>query len=208
MCENAPCLKAATGGAIYRRSDGIVLIDPVKSIGQSQLVAACPYGRIYWNKGSNIPQKCTFCAHLVDQGKTPRCVEACPLSAITFGDLDDPNSAISAKKAAIQPERMHPEYGSSPLVSYGGLPKPFLRGKVVDGKTGRYIQGATVTLIAPDGTTSTATTDNYADFEFKALKTGKMYTLQAIYPGMLPKTLVVFLDQAKDIGKVPLSAVV
>src|SRR5271157_6431202 len=38
-CASAPCQKAATGGAVYTRSDGLVIIDPVKSVGQTQIVS-------------------------------------------------------------------------------------------------------------------------------------------------------------------------
>ena len=48
-CDNAPCIAAAKDGAITKRPDGIVVIDPVKSKGQKQLVDACPYGAIWWN---------------------------------------------------------------------------------------------------------------------------------------------------------------
>jgi Fe-S-cluster-containing dehydrogenase component len=95
QCENAPCVSAATDNAVYTRPDGIVLIDPQKSVNQSQIPGSCPYGRIYWNADKAIAQKCIFCAHLVDQGKNPKCVDACPLNVIIFGDLNDPNSDIS-----------------------------------------------------------------------------------------------------------------
>ena len=49
-CDDAPCIKAARDGAITKREDGIVLIDPVKAKGQKQLVEACPYGHIWWNE--------------------------------------------------------------------------------------------------------------------------------------------------------------
>jgi Fe-S-cluster-containing dehydrogenase component len=48
-CDEPPCIKAATGGAILKRADGIVLLVPEKSKGQKQLVDACPYGHIWWN---------------------------------------------------------------------------------------------------------------------------------------------------------------
>jgi len=71
-CEDAPCVKAS-GGAISKREDGIVLIDPVKAKGNIDLVQACPYGMISWNEEYEVPQKCTLCAHLLDDGwKKPR----------------------------------------------------------------------------------------------------------------------------------------
>ena len=119
-CQSAPCLAAATNGAIYRRPDGIIIIDPVKSVGQTQIVDACPYGRIYWNSALNIPQACTFCAHRIDAGLNPKCVDSCPLSAITFGDLSNSSSAIS-KLVAAGTVVHHPEYGTKPNVTYIGL---------------------------------------------------------------------------------------
>ena len=89
-CRTAPCLSAAQNGAVYRRDDGLVVIDPEKAAGQKQLVEACPYGAIYWNEELQLPQKCTMCAELLDDPdylsylgdpklKKPRCVEACPI---------------------------------------------------------------------------------------------------------------------------------
>jgi Fe-S-cluster-containing dehydrogenase component len=83
QCENAPCIDAALNGAVYHRADGILIIDPEKAKGQKQMVDACPYRVIYWNEEKSIPQKCTFCAHLLDQGwREPRCVEVCPTKAL------------------------------------------------------------------------------------------------------------------------------
>jgi len=119
-CDNAPCVTAAQNGGAYKRPDGIVIIDPQKSTGQTQIMDACPYGLVYWNSALDIPQKCTMCAHLIDAGSNPKCVDVCPMSAITFGDLDDPKSAVS--KAAAKAAALHPEYGTNPKVTYIGLP--------------------------------------------------------------------------------------
>jgi len=121
QCASAPCQAADTNNAVTTRPDGILLIDPVKSKGERQVASACPYQRAYWNAPSAIVQKCTFCAHLVDKGGTPRCVEACPVSVITFGDISDPNSAISKKITALNAKPLHPEYGTKPSVYYSGL---------------------------------------------------------------------------------------
>ena len=54
-CANAPCMKAATNEAEYRRDDGLVIIDPEKAKGQRQIVDACPYHAIFWNEELQIP---------------------------------------------------------------------------------------------------------------------------------------------------------
>ena len=63
-CDDAPCMKVAKDGAITKRADGIVIIDPVKSKGQKAIVDACPYGAVYWNEEKQIPQAWIFDAHL------------------------------------------------------------------------------------------------------------------------------------------------
>ncbi len=109
-CAAAPCIDAATGGAVYRRDDGIVVIDPVKAQGQARIVSACPYRVIFWNEELSLPQKCTLCAQRLDAGeKEPRCVESCPTGALTFGDLDDSSSEIARRAAANVSEVLHPE---------------------------------------------------------------------------------------------------
>lgn len=84
-CDGAPCLKAGKG-AVYKRGDGLVIIDPEKAAGKKELLESCPYGAIYWNEQLSLPQKCTACAHLVDEGLPPRYVEACPHDSIKFGE--------------------------------------------------------------------------------------------------------------------------
>ena len=121
-CQTAPCIDAAANGAVYRRPDGIVLIDPKRAQGQKRVASSCPYGCIAWNEEQNIPQKCTFCVHRLERGEEPRCVEACPLEAITFGDLEDPASDVSKKLKSLSARRLHPEYGTEPGVYYEGIP--------------------------------------------------------------------------------------
>jgi Fe-S-cluster-containing dehydrogenase component len=168
-CDNAPCIKAAQNGAVYRRPDGIVIIDPEKSKGQKQIVSACPYRVIYWNEEKDIPQKCTLCAHLLDEGwKEPRCVELCPTGALVFGDLDDPNSDAAKFIASGATEPLHPEYGLKEKVVYIGLPKKFVAGTVIYGDKDECAEGVTVTL-SGNGGRKTAKTNFFGDFEFDGL---------------------------------------
>jgi Fe-S-cluster-containing dehydrogenase component len=55
-CEDAPCVTASPDGAVYRRPDGIVMIDPDKARGKREIVDTCPYG-IWWNEDERLPQK-------------------------------------------------------------------------------------------------------------------------------------------------------
>jgi Fe-S-cluster-containing dehydrogenase component len=177
-CEEASCVKAARDGAIYRRTDGIVLIDPEKSVGQKGLLSTCPYRVIYWNEKERIPQKCTFCAHLLDDGwKAPRCVEVCPTGALIFGDLDDANSDVAKLTASGGVEVLHPEYGLKEKVAYIGLPKRFIAGAVVFGDTDECGEGARVTLEGI-GEKRVVKADNYGDFEFEGLSADKAYAVR------------------------------
>ncbi len=120
-CEDAPCLKACNAGAIYRRPDGIVIIDPATCKGNQLCLEACPYENvIYYNDDLNIAQKCTFCAHLLDSGWTEtRCSDACPTGAFTFADDADPQ--VAERIAAAQ--LLKPELATRPRVYYLNLPK-------------------------------------------------------------------------------------
>ncbi|HLA82477.1 MAG TPA: 4Fe-4S dicluster domain-containing protein, partial [Thermoleophilia bacterium] len=144
QCENPQCAEGSAG-AVYKREDGIVLIDPEKAKGQKELVSKCPYRVIYWNESEQVGQKCTFCAHLLDAGwKEPRCVEACPTGTLIFGDLDDPDSAVS--QAWKRAEAMHPEYGMGDKVRFIGVPQNFVAGAVVFGDKDECAKGVTITL--------------------------------------------------------------
>ena len=182
-CENAPCVELAQNGAIYKRTDGIVIIDPQKAAGQKELLSACPYRVIYWNEAKQLPQKCTLCAHLLDKGwKEPRCVEACPTGALIFGDLEDPNSEISRIRACGKTEPFHSEYGLNEKVTYIGLPKRFIAGAVVFRDTDACAEGVKVTLEG-EGEKRIVQTDNYGDFEFEGLGPDKAYTVKVEAPG-------------------------
>jgi len=191
QCKDAPCIEASLNGAVYQRPDGIVIIDPEKAVGQKQIVTACPYRVIYWNEEKNIPQKCIFCAHLLDKGwKEPRCVELCPAGALTFGDLEDPNSKVSQLIASNKVEILRPEYGLKEKVCYISLPKRFIAGTVVFGAKDECAENVDVTLIG-DGVKKTIKTDNYGDFEFEGLQAEKEYSVRIEHPGYAPKEFTV-----------------
>jgi Fe-S-cluster-containing dehydrogenase component len=210
-CEEAPCMLAGPQGAVYRRSDGIVIIDPEKAKGCKEIVSACPYDAIFWNQEKNLPQKCTLCAHLLDGGeKTVRCTEACPTGALVFGDLDDASSAIVTllETKAERVENFKPEFGARPVTKYIGLPKPFIAGEVLlSDKQGDCLRGAKVTLHVKEEKESIATeTDFFGDFEFKDLARDTDYVLQVEYDGYLAKELIVRTNASRNVGELVLTA--
>ena len=156
-------MKAAKDGAVYRRDDGLVLIDPVKAKGQKQIVDACPYHAVFWNEELQVPQKCTGCAHLLDGDepiKVPRCVDNCHVNVIMFGEEEDLDLEGT--------EFLHPEYGTKPRVFYRGLPKKFIAGTVYDPEAKDIIEGAVCTVTGEAGT-FTAETDSWGDFWLREL---------------------------------------
>ncbi len=136
QCDDPPCSKVAENDAVRKEANGIVVIDPQKAVGQKQIADACPYGVVFWNEEKRLPQKCTFCAHRLEEGKMPRCVQICPSEAITFGDLSDPSSEISRMLKSTSIEVFHPEWNTRPNVYYANLhrvTKHFIAGSVVLG---------------------------------------------------------------------------
>ena len=166
-CGNAKCLEACACGAIYRRDDGIVVIDPERCDGCGACAEACPFGTIFMNDELKIAQKCTGCSHLVDDPDqpihVPRCVDNCPVDAIEWGEEEDLDLA--------NVEVYKPELGSAPRVFYRNLPKKFVAGLVYDPIEKEVVIGAKCTLTG-DGGTFEAMTDNFGDFWLRGLPEG------------------------------------
>lgn len=118
-CDDAPCV-AAGAGAVRKREDGIVLIDPARTEGMRELPASCPYGAIWWDEERALPQKCTLCAHLLDQGwRETRCTQACPTGALRLVDASDAEMGVTARDQGL--EELNPEYATRPRVHYRNL---------------------------------------------------------------------------------------
>jgi Fe-S-cluster-containing dehydrogenase component len=205
QCAEAPCIAAAQDGAVYRRRDGIVIIDPVKAQGQEAIARACPYRVIFWNAAAQLPQKCTFCAHRLDEGAVePRCVESCPVGALVFGDLEDPDSAAARLAAQEGFEAFHPEFGTRPAVRYRGLPRTFIAGEVVlRDKSDAGARGVRVVLEGA-GTRRETASDPFGDFEFDGLEKNARYRIAIAHPGYAPRELEVFTRRDTDLGEVVL----
>ena len=184
-CDDAPCLEACPQKAIYKRADGIVIIDPDQCRGNQLCLEACPYENvIYFNDDLNIAQKCTFCAHLLDKGWTEtRCSDACPTGAFTFGEEEDLKDVIA--KAAL----LKPELPTRPRVYYLNLPQKWIAGEVYDKEADECTQGATVTATNTQTAEKVSTvTDHYGDFWLKDLPDG-LYTIVVEKAGYLTQKL-------------------
>lgn len=206
-CKEPACAKGAPEGAVMTRDDGIVILDPEKAAGCFDMVQKCPYGAISWNKECEIPQKCTMCAHMIDNGEmTTRCVESCPTQALKFGDIDDPNSEISkfiAEKGGFTVLR--PEFDTAPSVMYRELPAPFITGEVVlSDKPDECCEGARITCTSESDDSKETVTDFLGDFQFKRLKKDVKYVITVSVPGYKSYTAELITHTAKDLGVIVL----
>lgn len=208
-CDDAPCIKAARDGAITKRADGIVIIDPVKSKGQKQIVDACPYGAVWWNKEKNIPQHWIFDAHLLDQGWTEtRGSQVCATQAMQTLLVEDAEMERIIADQGL--EQLHPEYDTKPRVWYKNLwryNKCFIGGSLtgeIDGVID-CIAGARVTLVKDGSRISEAESDNYGEFKFDRLDPDSgTYTVEISAQNFDNKSVEVELADSIYLGAISL----
>lgn len=212
-CQDPACAKAATDGAVYKRPDGIVIIDPEKAKGQKAIVDACPVGAIYWNEELQLPQKCTMCAELLDDPeylaylgdpklKKPRCVEACPNHALIFGDLDDPNSDISKAIAENRVTQLEVLAGQETNVVHLNIPTVFIAGTVYYPQEMEEVAiGATVKLSCKEtGQTWETITNYFGDWDVEFLPKNKKVDVEINFDGYKTVTCSVVTDSDHDVG--------
>ena len=198
-CGSAPCMEAAPG-AVYRRDDGLVIVDPEKAKGMRDLVGACPYGAIFYNEELGLPQKCTGCAHLVDAGEKPHCVDVCPHEAIRFGDEGDFAAEIAAASVADAARA-----SDAPRVYYLNAPRRFVAGIAVDLEADEVVSGATVTLEnLADGSVAATETDEFGDFWFDQVEPAP-YRVYVEAEGYLTRAVEAdATDEDRNVGPVEL----
>ena len=137
-CENPSCLRVCPTGATKKREDGIVWVDSEICIGCGACIMACPYEGVRSMNSSNpqyyldvvvgeydapkhiagVVEKCTFCKNLIDRGEVPACMDLCPGRARYWGDLDDPESAVSKAIQGREVHKLRENAGTAPNVYY------------------------------------------------------------------------------------------
>ncbi|RJX75218.1 4Fe-4S dicluster domain-containing protein [Vibrio sinensis] len=126
-CENPPCVAVCPVQATFQREDGIVMVDNSRCVACAYCVQACPYDARFINEETLTADKCTFCAHRLEEGLLPACVETCVGGARVIGDINDPNSEIrrlmSLHHADIKV--LKPNEGTKPHVFYIGMNERF-----------------------------------------------------------------------------------
>jgi Fe-S-cluster-containing dehydrogenase component len=210
-CDDAPCIKAARDGAIRKRDDGIVLIDPVKAEGQKQLVEACPYGHIWWNEELQLPQAWPFDAHLLDRGwgKT-RGHQSCPTGAMRAIKVEDEDMARIARDQGLQTLRS--ELGTKPRVYYKNLWRYttcFIGGTLSTERGGTVdcLEGGQVTLLKDGQVVAEQRSDNYGDFKFDRLpESSGDYQVGITADGHESRTVNATLGDSINIGDIRLKS--
>ncbi len=200
-CDEAPCLASCPMGAIYRRNDALVVIDPERCTGCRECLLSCPYDALFFNEDLNIAQKCTGCAHLLDEGwAAPRCVDICPTGALRFGDESEfaPEIAKATRLGAAEETR--------PRVYYLNVPQSFIGGLVYDPGEKEIVKGARCTLVnEATGEKRETRTDGFGDFWFEGLEEGK-FSLTIEAEGFAPaKFASLDASTSVNLGEIALS---
>ena len=88
-CENPACVAGCPTGAMFKSDDGTVQHIDDRCVVCRNCMLACPYGAPQLDEGENMIVKCDSCKALREDGRNPVCVDACPMRAIEFGDIDE-----------------------------------------------------------------------------------------------------------------------
>lgn len=211
-CDDSPCMKVAKNGAVRKREDGIVIIDPEKSKGQKEIVDACPYGAIWWNEERQIPQAWIFDAHLLDQGWTKtRAEQSCPTGVFRSVKVEDAEMQRIREQEGL--EVLKPELGTKPRVYYKNLhlmTKCFIGGTVVASVAGieECAAGVTVVLKRNGAEIGRTTTDTFGEFRLDGLdRNGGAFEVEADSQALGRGTLRFELrDESLYLGVIRLTA--
>ncbi len=207
-CDNAPCVRHAANGEIYKRDDGVVIIDPDKAKGKKEIVKACPFGAIWWNEQLQTAQKCTLCAHLLDSGwKVPRCVQSCPTGALTFHHIGDENfdDFVASNNLTNPQTGENTAFDSVLYKNIDKYTKCFVTGSVAINKNSveDCVKGAEVELYQGNTLTACTATDTFGDFKFDGLdKNSGAYQIKIRHDDQYRQQIDVTLTKSIFIGTI------
>ncbi len=87
-CIEPACASGCVVRALEKTPAGPVIYHANRCLGCRYCMVACPFGvpKYEYTKAAPVVRKCTFCAERQAEGKQPACVEACPNSALVFGN--------------------------------------------------------------------------------------------------------------------------
>lgn len=103
-CEIPACMSMCPQGAIEKDAEtGLVAINDEKCTGVGACVETCPYNVPVVSAEVGRGMKCDGCADRVAEGKQPICVEACPLRALDFGDIEELRATYGDTVQGIAP---------------------------------------------------------------------------------------------------------
>lgn len=208
QCDDPLCVKDSDG-AITKRSDGIVIINPLKAKGKKGIVDSCPYQMIWWNEEEDVPQKCTLCAHLLDQGwKQPRCVQVCPTGALSVVSLED--SEMSLLVEAEELEVLSPELNTKPTVYYKNMhrfDRCFIAGSVAvqNDEVIDCAPGVNIKIYKDNQIIAETITDEFGDFKVdKIISNSGQYTIEVLGKGYQKQTVITELGNSVNLGEIML----
>lgn len=135
-CDNPACMTVCPTGATFKMSNGIVRVDDALCMGCQACTLACPYdarygvhyedireskafyGEDYMKRRRPGVDKCDFCHDRVVAGKKPACVATCTANSRIFGDLDNPDDAVTKIVRSGHAQPLLPHIGTRPNVYY------------------------------------------------------------------------------------------
>lgn len=92
-CDEPACVAGCPTAALHKADDGTVQYDADRCVVCRNCMTVCPYGAPQHDEDANLIAKCDACKALRDAGRNPVCVDACPMRALEFGELDELRAA-------------------------------------------------------------------------------------------------------------------